>query len=119
MDELYQYERARKRVKKKKAFYMNLISWLSCSFFLFAVNLFTSPVFIWAFFPFIGWGIAVFFQGLSAFSAPGFGREWEEKEMHREMKKLESRNRIDGDEEYLELDDLKELRPKYKDSDFV
>jgi hypothetical protein len=117
MNEQYLYDKARRRVKEKKEFYSNFVSWIGVSIFLFSVNLITSPRFIWAFFPFIGWGIGVFFHGLSVFS-PAFGKDWEEKEIHREMKRLNSGAR-DHDEEYLDLDDLKDLRPKYKDSDFV
>ena len=109
---------ARKKVKEKKEFYSNFYSWISVSIFLFIINGLTSPQFIWAFFPFIGWGIGVFFHGLSVFS-PRFNGDWEEKEITKEIKRLKERHGLYEDEEYLDLDDLKELRPRYKDSDFV
>ena len=113
------YRIAKEKVKKKKEFYSNLISWLIVSAFLFGLNLATSPEFIWAVFPFMGWGVGVFFHGLSVFSGPGFSRDWEEKEIQREMKRLKSRYGPEEEEDYLELDDMRQLSPKYKDSDFV
>ena len=117
MDHHILYDRAKKKVKEKKEFYSNFSSWLAVSLFLFLINLLTSSEFLWAFFPFMGWGIGVFFHGLKVFS-PRFNQDWEEIQIHQEMKRLNQRNQYE-DDEYLDLDDLKHLRPRYKDSDFV
>ena len=118
MSDHYLYSTARKKVKEKKEFYSNVASWLSVSFFLFILNFIVTPDFVWAFFPFIGWGIGVFFHGLSVYSH-AFRKDWEEKQINREIKRLKRRHPQYHEEEYLDLDDLKELRPRYRDSDFV
>ena len=118
MDEHYLYNIARQRVKTKRDFYSNFTSWIVVSIFLFMLNFITSPGFTWAFFPFFGWGIGVFFHGLSVYS-PAFRQDREENMIRREMMRLNRRNNDDDQEPFLELDDLKDLQPRYKDSDFV
>jgi len=35
----------------------------------------------WFWFPMLGWGIGLVFQGFSAFGTPLFGRDWEERKI--------------------------------------
>lgn len=115
------YKKAKKRVKKKKEFYQLLVTFSAISVFLIALNLFSSPSQYWFFYPVGGMMLALVFVGYEAF---GFGEdpEWEEREIAREMKKMNKGKTpaIESpEEEPLELKELKELRPEWKDSDFV
>ena len=68
------YEEARKRVKAKKDFYNNLISYVVVNIILVLIWAFVSgrgyPWFLW---PLGGWGIAVLLNFLKVFVMPGKG----------------------------------------------
>ncbi|MEO1714653.1 MAG: 2TM domain-containing protein, partial [Bacteroidota bacterium] len=124
---LSDYEIARKRVKKKKEFYGNFISWSVFSVFLLIFNLIVSPEFLWAFFGIVGWGIGVLFHGLDAFGYLGKHTRWEEKAIHKEMERMARRrnqhprelppaDRVMNDE--LELRTLRKDK-NYDESDLV
>ncbi|SDQ43042.1 Histidine kinase [Chryseobacterium soldanellicola] len=78
------YERAKKRVKEIKSFYVNLISYCIIIPFLIIVNLITSPQNIWFYFPMLGWGIGVVAHGMSVFA---IGKSWEEKKIREILEK--------------------------------
>ncbi|MCB0705850.1 MAG: 2TM domain-containing protein [Saprospiraceae bacterium] len=115
------YEDALARVKRKKEFYGNFFSWIFTSLFLLVLNLLTSPGFLWALFPFVGWGIGVAFHGFDVFGYPGVGRDWEEREIEKEMRRSNRRKLPSGKSEGgLELPELqkREDRP-YNEEDLV
>jgi hypothetical protein len=118
------YKEARKRVKKKKEFYRNLFSWLLTSIFLFIINLMTSPRFLWALFPFVGWGIGIAFHAFEIFGYPGMGSDWEERQVEEEMRRIERMGLRSGPPESEDRLDLPELKKKdsdqpYEDEDLV
>ncbi|UTX47339.1 2TM domain-containing protein [Chryseobacterium sp. MA9] len=83
-DDSVAYNRAQKRVKEIKSFYMNLISYCTVSAFLIFINLFTSSRNHWFWFPVLGWGIGV---ASHAFQVFGVGESWQEKKIREIMNK--------------------------------
>ncbi|MDR4955087.1 histidine kinase [Chryseobacterium sp. ES2] len=83
-DDSAAYQRAQKRVKEIKSFYMNLISYCTISAFLIFINLFTSNRNHWFWFPVLGWGIGV---ASHAFQVFGVGESWQEKKIREIMNK--------------------------------
>ncbi|MBR9921276.1 MAG: 2TM domain-containing protein [Bacteroidetes bacterium] len=106
------YEEARKRVKEKKQFFRALFSWIFTSIFLFVINIMTSPGFLWALFPFVGWGIGIAIKGFEVFGYPGMSSDWEEEEIEREMRRMDRRRLSSG-----KKDDQLDLPPLEKDED--
>ena len=75
-------QRARQRVAKLRGFYIHATVFILVNLFLLAVNLLTTPHFLWFFFPLLGWGIGLVIHGLTMFSSVGvFGRDWEERKV--------------------------------------
>lgn len=120
-------QRAKKRVKAKKAFYQHLMSYAIINLFLIALNLITSPGYFWFIFPLMGWGVGLAFHYVDVFGIPGFdilSKEWEDRQMERElglpdkqpMKNVTPATRSETPAKDLEL---RELRRNYDDSDFV
>ncbi len=134
----WKYNKARRRVKKVKGFYVNFASWLLFSVFFIFTNL-TAGRFtfrsMYLLFPVLGWGIGVLFHAISVFGLPGFGQDWEERMIEREMDRIDREdqqlNDWDSDNsaqnspsshDYTEEDPplrLKKLRKDLSDSDFV
>lgn len=110
--------RAKKRVKKKKDFYKHLQSYL-------AVNIIFFFVAGWSWrFPAMFWGIGIVSHYFSIWGMPGSGQgstEWEEKEVERELKKMK-KHKTGSSSSNPDIDEkleLKQMDPRYKDSDFV
>ncbi|MCU0356532.1 MAG: 2TM domain-containing protein [Cyclobacteriaceae bacterium] len=83
------YREARKRVKKKKKFYSHLISYLVIGTFLTFINWYTRPGHWWVQWVWLGWGIGIFFHGISLFKNNVlFGEKWEEDEIRKEMERM-------------------------------
>lgn len=84
------YFQAKKRVEEIKGFYGNLVAYVAVNVGLMAVNLLTSPQYLWFFWPLLGWGIGVFFHAMKVFNfMPFFGKDWEEKKIKEYMEKEE------------------------------
>jgi hypothetical protein len=117
-----QYERARKRVEKKKGFYQHLSSYVLVIGFLFLINIFTSPAYFWFIFPALGWGIGLGSHYFKVFGFPGMGgneEEWERREMEKELRRLDAGQE---DEDYLDLPELEQeqkQKKKWDDEDLV
>nr|WP_198419226.1 2TM domain-containing protein [Motilimonas pumila] len=74
------------QVRAIKGFYSNLITYLAVIGFLFALNYFLDPSYIWAWWPALGWGIGIVFHGISAFEVFNlFGPEWEKKQIEKRL----------------------------------
>lgn len=71
MENQQAYEKASKRVAAKLSFYIHLTVYVVVNLLLVAVNLVTSPGHLWFYWALFGWGIGLFFHGLSVFF---FGR---------------------------------------------
>lgn len=86
--QLSQYERAKKKVKDIRAFYMNLMCYCIVIPALIYINLTFSPEFHWFWFSAAGWGVGVLVHGLSAFNfVPFLGYDWQERKIQELMEK--------------------------------
>jgi hypothetical protein len=92
-EERARYERARRRVRELRGFYLHGLVFAGVNVLLHAVNFATSPGVYWAFWPLLGWGIGLVAHGLATYRwMPFFGRDWEE----RKIRQLMERDRRDG-----------------------
>ncbi len=126
-----QFRKAKRRVQAKKGFYAHFVSYLCTISFLFLINLFTSPAYWWFFWPMFGWGIGIASHYFGVFGLPGsraLSQDWEEREMERELRKMEKQEsrfpylQEENSDSDLDLDEhlkLKELRKNYDDSELV
>jgi hypothetical protein len=90
MENQQAYRRAKSRVEAKLGFYIHLAVYLVVNAFLVAVNLTTSPQYLWFKWPLMGWGIGVCFHALGVFVFSG-GSAIKQQMIEREMKKEASR----------------------------
>lgn len=127
MTEEQRYVKARRLVKKKKAFYSHFFTYLVMGAFFFVLNAMTSPGHWWWYWPMLGWGIGVGIQYLTVFGMPGSGAgssDWEAREIEKEMNKMEPESvskPLDLDD-HLELKEFKKERtpePSYRKDDLV
>ena len=122
------YERAHKRVKAKKDFYSHLTSYFITMIFLFFINVFTSPGYLWVMWPAMGWGIGLAFHAVEVFGVFGNREEeWEEQELKKEIARLKRNRKYVSsqeddeilDESPLELKELRKEKADWDDKDFV
>ena len=113
---------AKKRVRKKKEFYIHFAIYIPTMILLTAISIFVTPqVWWWFLFPAGGWGLAVLIHYIDVFGLPGIGRldeDWETFQIEQEFRKLKYRKemqeyltkglpeRAKEEEERLELKDL-------------
>jgi hypothetical protein len=83
------YEDARKKVKKLKIFYHNLITYVVVNIFLIAINLITSPHQLWFYWVTIFWGISLAITGARIFMTKNefLGSQWEERKIKEILEK--------------------------------
>jgi len=82
------YQRAKRRAEAKIGFYIHLAVYVGVNILLVIINLSTSPQYIWFIWPLLGWGIGLFFHGMSIFVFSGKKfRGIKEKMIQDEMKK--------------------------------
>ena len=113
----YEYQAARSRVQEKKRFYRRLGSFAALSVFFFLLNLFTSAGSWWFMWPILGMRIGITVKYFKLFGFPGVGpvdEDWEDREMDKEIRRLESGR---PKEEGLELPDLERPGRKNWDED--
>jgi transcriptional regulator with XRE-family HTH domain len=73
-------------VRDLKTFYANLMTYVVVISGLFILNYMTSPDYIWAWWPAIGWGLGMAIQGIHAFEIfDSFGPEWERKQVEKRL----------------------------------
>ena len=95
----YAYERAKKRVREIRSFYMNLLCYCIVIRALIIINIIYTPEYYWFPFSMIGWGIGLLLHGMTAFDKiPFFNRDWEERKMRelieKEKQKQQSLNKF-------------------------
>ncbi len=116
------YEKARKRVTEKKKFYKEALSWLSVCIMLFTINILTSPRFFWCIFP-IGFGSIGLIMKFFKLHGGSCLDNWEEKEIEREVKKINRKgkriNPVDLPEDELDLEEVPRPIKTWNDKDFV
>lgn len=83
-EEQLAYQYAIAKVKALKKFYSNLASFSIVIPFLFLINYLSSPDYIWAVWPLLGWAVGLTFQALKTF---GVGSDWENKEVRKILAK--------------------------------
>ena len=71
MDNQEAYIKAKKRVEAKVGFYIHLAVYAGVNILLIVINLATSPQYLWFKWPLLGWGIGLFFHGMSIFVFSG------------------------------------------------
>ena len=82
------YFLAKKKVESIKGFYGNLVAYVLVNAILIFINLYTSPKYLWFFWPLMWWGAGVVFHGLKVFEVfPVLGKDWEEKKIKELMEK--------------------------------
>lgn len=87
------YEEAKKKVRRLRSFYSNLLSYLAIGSFLTFINWWTQndedEIHWWVIWVWIGWGIGVFFHGLGLYRKNIlFSEDWEERKIKEEMEKM-------------------------------
>lgn len=71
-------------VRKVKAFYVNLTSYVVVIAGLAAINLIGYPQYLWFIWPALGWGLAVASQALTVFGAvPFLNGDWERRQVEK------------------------------------
>ena len=82
------YEKAKKRVEARIGFYIHLAVYVGVNVLLIIINLTTSSRYLWFIWPLFGWGIGLFFHGMSIFVfSSGKFREAKERMIEEEIKK--------------------------------
>ena len=91
--EYERYQKARKKVKEIKGFYVNLVCYVLVISFLTFINFKFSPDHLWFYWPMLGWGIGLLFHGIGVFNlVPFFGSDWEEKKIKELMDEEKKQN---------------------------
>lgn len=73
-------------VREIKGFYSHLICYAIIITLLFILNLVTSPGYIWAGWPAMGWGIGVISHGVSVFKEFDLlGHDWEKRQVEKRL----------------------------------
>lgn len=83
------YDRARRKAKEIKGFYINLTLYLTTVPIIIFVNLTFSPEFHWFWFSAAGWGIGVLVHAMGTFGFPFLGKNWEERKLKELIEKLD------------------------------
>jgi hypothetical protein len=78
--------KARKQVRAERDFYVHLATYLMVNGVLVAMNLLSSPEYLWAIWPILGWGIGLGSHFLETFGLFGmFNQEWQERKVREYM----------------------------------
>ena len=86
------YDRALKRVKELKEFYIHVSVYLIVNAGLFGINMLSDSDSLWFYWPLLGWGIGVAIHGFSVYAERGiFGPKWEEHKTQQLMAREERR----------------------------
>ncbi len=86
-------ERAiRKQVRRERRFWANLAAYVAVMALLLAVNLLTSPGYLWVVWPALGWGIGLAFHALDTFGrGRALGDDWERRQVERRLARMARR----------------------------
>ncbi len=73
-------------VRKVKSFYMHVAQYCGVMLVLTAINLTTSPHYLWAVWPALGWGVGLTFHGLQTFDRiPFLNGDWERRQVEKRL----------------------------------
>ncbi len=74
------------QVRDIKGFYMHLLSFVIVAPILVAVNIYTSPEYMWFWWAVLGWGLGVLSHGLAVFEVFNlFGPSWERRQVEKRL----------------------------------
>lgn len=94
IEEYEKYQRAKKQVEEIKGFYSHLLSYITVNSFLIVINLMYSPVYLWFFYPLLGWGIGLFFHAMKVFNfIPFLNKDWEERKINEYIEQEKNKNK--------------------------
>ncbi|HEU4495965.1 MAG TPA: 2TM domain-containing protein [Flavobacterium sp.] len=86
------YENAKRKARKIRSFYYNLMCYCIVIPILVFINLMAMPEFQWFWFSMLGWGIGVIVHGMEAFQAnPFLSKGWEERKLQQFIKEEEQK----------------------------
>lgn len=93
LTEAQRYERARKKAREIRSFYINLTCYCIVMPVLIFINLRYTPEYYWFFFSMGGWGLGLLFHAAEAFGwQPWLSKDWEERKI-RELMEKDKQNR--------------------------
>lgn len=115
--------KAKQKVKDKKDFYWHLIVFAIFGLIFFLLNMLFRPGRIWFHIPMILWGIAVLIHYFSVFGFFGielFSKDWEKRELEKEIDKLATKKTSPEEEDTLDLNQpLKRKEKQWDEKDIV
>ena len=76
---------AQKRVRKIKRFYKGLLSWVTTSIILIAINIFTAQGITWAKIPIFFWGISILMQAFEVIRLQRLDKQWEKRQLEKQL----------------------------------
>ncbi|MGC4079803.1 MAG: helix-turn-helix domain-containing protein [Rubrivivax sp.] len=77
---------AMRQVRRLRAFYGHLATYVVVILMLLAINLLTRPQHLWVVWPALGWGVAVVLQGIKLWGDSRFlGADWERREIEKRL----------------------------------
>jgi carbon starvation protein CstA len=92
MDDAGDYDRAKRRVRQIKGFYIHATVFVLVNALLLIINMTGSRGEIWFVWPLFGWGIGLAAHGIAVFGLGGlWGPEWEERKIKEMVEKNRSR----------------------------
>ena len=111
-------QQAEKRVKEKLEFHKHLRSFIVVNLIMFVMIIFNGGSWIWMMGMFF-WGMGLFSHYLKIYGLGKKGylsQDWEEDQIKEEMRKMGMEKEED---DYLDLDRIKEKKPLYDERDLV
>lgn len=86
------YDRAKRKVREIKGFYINLACYLLVMPIIIYINLTVMPEFQWFWFSLIGWGVGVLSHAMATFGYyPFLSRDWEERKLKQLMDEMDKK----------------------------
>lgn len=123
-----QYQKAKKRVKKKKEFREHFQSFIVVNIIMLGMGWMYGFFSAWQTVIFF-WGVGLVFHYVDAYGIPGFGddEDWEKKEMEKELQNMgrpatgeEAKQEELDPDEWLDLDSSRPVeRKNYNEEDLV
>lgn len=78
-----------REVRKLRAFYVSAAGYFALVLFLLAINLLTSPSYLWVVWPALGMGFAIVMKGVRTFGITGtIGEDWEKRQVEKRLRNL-------------------------------
>ncbi|WP_333694566.1 2TM domain-containing protein [Flavobacterium sp.] len=91
--EFERYQKASKKVKEIKGFYIHFICYVIVISLMVYLNLKFSPEHLWFFYPMLGWGVGLIGHAIGVFGTDSlFSKNWEERKI-KELMEKEKKNK--------------------------